>query len=283
MKQAIFKSITTAIAITTGVGISSTAEAASLTLSGITFTEATSNVTLTDGKNEYILRSVEENPFTCGFGNGEESSKCRILFPDFQDIKRLDGGSLGYKTFTLFQEVTAPEIAIKIQGLSKYDTYKRAIRNPRSGIFLKLVVTNKTNTHWVAAQHNTERILGTFSPPINQLALAMPIPYCFLKDIPASSCFWEFGKIFESDKFSKVDDTLNTVIFTNPNNNSIAPGETVTFNYAIADWGEGDFYLKQSYTDYSEQAKSVPEPNSIFSLLALCTVGFASLLKRKHR
>ncbi|HEY9850783.1 MAG TPA: PEP-CTERM sorting domain-containing protein [Leptolyngbyaceae cyanobacterium] len=154
--------------------------------------------------------------------------------------------------------------------------------NPKPSIGIQLVVTNKTNTYWTEAKYDLQRTINDYDIEPNDLKFGMAHPMVCLMSFPMS-CSWEFGKYFESDKFTKADDTPNTVTFTNPNNYSIAPGETVTFNYAIADWGEGGFYLKQSYTGYSGQAKSVPEPTSIFSLLALGTVGFASIQKRKQQ
>lgn len=84
MKQAISRSIVTAITITTPIAINSAAEAASITLSGITFTEATSNITLTDG----------EIP----------NAKKRHLF-------------------IIFEEVIDNNVSFKIEGLAKNNPY----------------------------------------------------------------------------------------------------------------------------------------------------------------
>lgn len=241
MKQAISRSIVTAIAIYNALAISSPTQAASLTVSGIKFAEATSDVNLL---------------------NGIQDSKTR--------------------KFVLFQDVTATDVALKIEGFPRVKPISY-MGSPVGAISIQLVVTNKSNTYWTAAKHELKRQLSPFDPSENKLAFAMPKIGACSADILMSVCNWQWKIDFTSDEFKTIDGRFDTATFFDPISKSIAPGETVTFNYAIADWGEGGFYLKQSYTGYSEQVKSVPEPTSIFSLLAFGTVGFASLQKRKKQ
>jgi hypothetical protein len=261
----------TAIAIAANLCLQTTVQAASLTLGKLTFTEATSDVKILGG---ILGAGTKEDPIV------------------------------------LFQEITGSNIALKVEGIKDFGNslgtnYSAELffQTHLAGLFLKTVITNRTNVAWSSFEHELHNTLGQPSSIWDGISFANGIDILFVPQVcpPTPDCImppsgWVERKPlasvrpFTSDKFATVkDDWLNrdALMFSDSIAYGVKPGESVNFNYAITLHGDdavsNTFYLSQSYEEASIPPEPVPEPISIFGILSQAVLGIGWLRKRQQQ
>jgi len=258
MTRLILTGTTAITAIATSVTIETPVQAAAINLGGLTFSEESPGFEITDG-----------------MGTGSQADP----FVIFETINSFNNNG----NFTN-PGGAAPNVTLLIEGIGNIGNLSGS--GHRTGFFLRKVVTNNTNFIWDSFEHELQEILSQASPDSDGLSFGQGFRRLNRGAIISSDVYDDFNEQFLA---------RDSIRFFN---GSVAPGETVIFDYLITDNSPstlqsppGGFHLLQAANttalmpDDPSQVTGgplapVPEPLTIFG--SATALGFGALLKREH-
>ncbi|NJP11390.1 MAG: PEP-CTERM sorting domain-containing protein [Leptolyngbyaceae cyanobacterium RU_5_1] len=140
-----------------------------------------------------------------------------LRFSEVSGDFRITGGRVDSSIFVIEQEVTGPNINL----FMAIDGLLNACPGVGGCYFrFQSVLTNQTGTPWALFDHELQEIYGAPSPEEDGLSFAQQIPQL---------------RPFTSNRFGAVDEVIDVRDYVNYSGGVVAPGDTVTFNYVIAD------------------------------------------------
>ena len=151
-----------------------------------------------------------------------------LTFSEASGNFAITNGALTPNAFVLWQDVYGPDINLfmAIDGLRRACPYT-------GGCYFSVqsIVTNRTGTPWIFFDHELQEVFGVASPEADGLSFAQGLTQL---------------RPFTSDRYAAADEVTDVRDFINFSTGVVAPGESVTFNYWIADTTPIDrFYLLQ--------------------------------------
>lgn len=167
-----------------------------------------------------------------GLGIATDAQAARLQLGDvsFEEVSgnfQITGGSRSPDFYTLYQDVTGPDINL----LMRIEGFEELYDDGYVGIRVQSIVRNLTGTPWIFFDHELREEQNTPSPEADGLSFAQG---------------YTSVRPFTSDLLPLANEVIDVRDFVNFSGGVVQPGQTVTFIYAITDNSPDDrFFLLQ--------------------------------------